>query len=866
MDLLTKKISNLTPDELNELSKSVGTSGLPYPASHFVTDTAGKLQMEIGIIADDAHPLTAFSTRSHDYVVGQLYRRMPIPSLLHVQKEALLRRAPDSKSRIMLVLGKPGTGKSEGAKTVADLCDVRGADIVDCGGRYLGDLLWEQVIDYGEDFKTALTEKIRAGKLSEASTKVFEEQFADALVKDAEGKITDVLWDKTAEPRVKEEKEGKKIYESSAEAIDRAMKMVETVAKYESIPTQTVNSVGIKKIPGVIKRAFDAGQTLILDEYTKSVEGSDDSLQTVLQFLNGEIDECPVTNTMKVSGREETYSYTLKRSDVKAGFFVFMTGNDQEDGVSTHMLSKSAYSRLPVFKIEDPLPVDWKHRISQVLTGMPLSTLYSVFSDTAQDDPKEFGQMMIELRLMGLSADAQAKVPASQLTLLNNWQQTNAAVEKLANFYMYWAKIIDPKSDLYDPEKTQNQTNIDNIMPEISASYRDESAIDFRKVIQDIAEAMKVKPTVKKIDGSGSGLRLNFSEVGRKKTTTVDKPEVISAEFGTRLEAVLLERIGTMTQGRPNLQEALIKEARERGVLTIDATKEQETVSKLLNQDMYTEIGGIKSVVNLRDALVARLKQVNPDLQGKSEEEVMPMDQAVAALEELSGLASEVANNTTSRKGRLIVLGKDLLHIFNRVSAVDGIGVKETPAPTELVSTSDFLESLKIPAVANMNMKGIWRTTMTAEKLAKSSKTAAPIVQLAEGKSQAKIGITTLMMQGANDNSEMVPMHIIIDETRKKGLIVTDAVDAATKAALGNDFTIVTYDDANAENQVAAFVKETLQHPSRQTVVFDLEKQLSRAFMLRAGNEAEGLQPLAQMMTTRNLPAEAPVYMVNKPV
>jgi hypothetical protein len=80
---------------------------------------------------------------------------------------------------------------------------------------------------------------------------------------------------------------------------------------------------------------------------------------------------------------------------------------------------------------------------------------------------------------------------------------------------------------------------------------------------------------------------------------------------------------------------------------------------------------------------------------------------------------------------------------------------------------------------------------------------------------------------------------------------------------LGSDFTIVTYDDANAENQVAAFIKETVQHPSRKTALAGLEKQLSRAFILRAGNEG-GLQPLAQMMTRRDLPADAPVYMVNR--
>jgi len=863
MDLLTNKISGLTPDDLNSLFKAVGTSGLPYPASHFVTGSDGKMQMEIGIIADDTHPLGVYADQPHDHVVGLLYRDMAIPSLLHVQKEAILRRAPDSKNRIMLILGDPGSGKSHLAKMMARVRDTRDAEVIDCGGRYMSDLLFEQVIDYGEDFKTALTQRIRAGGLSAPSVKIFEEHFPDALLKDENGKIVDIAWDKTAEPKKKGGTDAKPELESTTEAVERAMKLVETIARYEGIPTQTVNSVGVKKQPGAIIRAFQEGRELILDEYTKSIEGSDDSLQTVLQFLAGEIDEATVENSMKVNGREESYSFTFRREDMKAGFFVTMTGNKDSDGHSTHALSRSAYSRISPFTIENPLPVDWKHRISQVLTGLPLSTLYSVFSDTAQEDPQEFGDMMVELRLMGLSGEAQAKVPDHQLAMLKNWQQTNAAVEKLANFYMYWAKIVDPKSDLYDPEKQQNNANIENIMPEISASYRDECALDFRKIIQDVGEALKIKPEVKKIDG-GSRLRLNFSAVGRQKTTApIGKPEVISSEFGARLEAVLLERVGTMTVGRPKLQEALIKEAHERGILTLQTQTEQETVGKLLNQDMLVDAGGTKSVLALREALVSRLKQANPDLKGKSDNDIMPMDKAVAVCEELSRLSSGDAS-TNPRKGRIVLLGKDLHQAFNKASVVDSIGQdKPDLQPSELVKTSDFLESLKIPAIANMNMQGIWRNTISAEKLVAPSKTTTPVVQIAEGAHSSKIGLTTVMMQGAHDNAVLV--HIMLDETRKKCLIVTDAVDAATKAVLGSDYTIVTYGDAEAEDQVTNFIKETLKHPSRKSTLADLENQLTYAFMLRAGDEGK-VQPLAQMMTTKNLPTEAPVYMVNQSI
>ena len=55
----------------------------------------------------------------------------------------------------MAIAGDPGSGKSHMAKMMGRVRDPRGAEVIDCGGRYMGDLLFEQVIDFGEDFKTA---------------------------------------------------------------------------------------------------------------------------------------------------------------------------------------------------------------------------------------------------------------------------------------------------------------------------------------------------------------------------------------------------------------------------------------------------------------------------------------------------------------------------------------------------------------------------------------------------------------------------------------------------------------------------------------------------------------------------------------
>ena len=564
---------------------------------------------------------------------------------------------------------------------------------------------------------------------------------------------------------------------------------------------------------------------------------------------------------MKVNGRDETYAFTFRRKDMKPGFFVTMTGNKDTDGHSTHSLSRSAYSRINPFTIEDPLAVDWKHRISQIMTGLPMSTLYSVFSDMAQDDPEEFGEMMVELRLMGLSDEERAKIPTHQLTMLRNWQQTNVAIEKLADFYMYWSRIIDPNSDLLDPDKSQNATNIDLILPEISAGYRDESAMDFRKVIKDMGEALKAKPDVKPING-GSRLRLNFGAVGRKQPMAQSvRPEVVASEFGTRLEKVLVERIGTMTAGRPKLQAALIKEARDRGVI-VTPGQDNETISKLLNQDMFAHMGGIKSISALRTILGNRIRTANPSLQGKSDDEVVPLDQAAALCEEASRMS--INDNDNPHVGRIITLGNDMAHAFNHAAAVDGIETQqhkpEKPKASQLVRTSDFLETLKVPTLANINMRSIWRRTLSNDNRVPNSPEYAPLVQIAEGTHESKVGITTVMTQ--DDQGQAVPTHVMIDGDRKQSLIVTDSVDDETRATLGKNYTVVTYGEANAEEKVQAFINDTLTHGGRHESP-ELEGQLISAFLFRAGNK-RGVGALPAMMTDKTTVAARPVYMVNQ--
>lgn len=857
MSNLKTKRSDLSRDNIVALAQSLGTEAFPYPSMKYISKDDGSLEMEFGILADNDDHLTIYADTLHEHVLGLMYREMSIPSMLYAQEKALLARDLNSNERLFAIFGDAGSGKSHMAKMMARVRDPRGAEVVDCGGRYMGDLLFEQVIDFGEDFKTALTNRIRMGQLSPKSIEIFDTEFPDSLERDKSGKITDINWQKVGTAKDLGTKD-KPEFETTAEAVNRAMTLIQdTIAKWENIPTQAVNTVGIRKQPGALIRAFKEGRELVLDEYTKKIEGSDDSLQTVLQFLTGEIAEATVENSMKVNGRDETYAFTFRREDMKPGFFVTMTGNKDSDGFSTHALSRSAYSRIPLFTIENPIKIDWQHRISQIMTGLPLSTLYSIFSDMAMDSADDFAETMIGLRTLGLDDKEVKEIPAHQMTLLRNWQSTNDAIQKLAEFYMFWSRIVDPQSDLYDPQNGNNGDYINKVLPEISASYRDETAMDFRKVIKDLSEAMKQKPHASTLK-EDMNLRIDFNAVGMSKVPVEIRPEIFLAQFGTRLERVLLERIGILTKNKPNLQRAILKEARERGVLTV-ADAENDTIAKLLNQDMYQHFGGIGNISLLQSLIAERIRKSDKANAAKTDDELFGLDDAAALYTETKNTPVDADNPFTSP---VVTLGDKTLV---QAIALEGHAVDQhkvtKPDTSDLVNIEDFLALLKIPSFESVNMRSIWRKGLSNDNRLPNTDEYKNLTQIAEGCHDSNLGITTIMT--CDSQGKELPTHVILDAVRKKSLIVTATIDDDVRVGIPENYIIVSYDDSDAETKVQAFINSSLQHEDRVDDK-DLEGQLISAFMLRA-QDKRGFGPLADMMTNRDeIFVPRPVYMVKQ--
>src|SRR5690606_14959306 len=301
---------------------------------------------------------------------------------------------------------------------------------------------------------------------------------------------------------------------------------------------------------GPLIRAYQENREIVLDEYNKSREGSDNALQTVIQFMIGEIRETTVDNPLK--NKDNTSgpsSFTFKREDMGAGFFVTFTGNKTEDGLTTRSLNKSVYDRLKPDTLPDPDVIDWQHRICQMMVGLPVSTLYTTFKDEADKDPEAFGEWLMWLRKTKAEVEG-APVPELQETLLTNWQNVVQASEKLALFYDRW-------SGMTDAEKITYNGNAD-LIEEVDEEYTKKEGMSFRRIKQHLEESIPIRARMEPVD---SPVKLDMKSWNKAPQLGEKVEENPSLHFGSRLveyiERMTFEKSGSV--GKNKLYNKLLK-------------------------------------------------------------------------------------------------------------------------------------------------------------------------------------------------------------------------------------------------------------------------------------------------------------------
>jgi len=867
-NILKKFVKDLSEADLISLEKPLGVKGRPYPMQKITKDSGGVL----GVLEDDDNPLIVYSERSYAEVAGMAIREMPTPGMLQMFFDALVRRRPGSNRLAQYMKGAAGTGKTYMAALVGRMRSEEGALLVNCGDKNVAELLYETVLDFNNDssFYDALDEKLvkynesgsaeaRNRILNPVSIATLRTTLGDAFSE--KGDVISIDWSA--------------VETNDDKSLSQVLSGLEKVRAMEGLGGGNGNALGMVTQEGPLIVAWKEGREIILDEYNKSKEGTDGGMQGILQFLAGEIDETTVENSLKEKGDETSQRFTFRREDQKAGFYVTFTGNSEEDGASTRELSQSVHSRIHPQFIPEATIADWQHRICQVLTGIPVSTLYRSGEEQWSNDPDGFRKQLLEWRKLGLSQGEVKNIPDIQLQLLQHWEDVYEASLQLASFYYAWSELVDPDSLLHQAGK------FSEIMAVLDDRYRAEVSIDFRKILDHVKEAMEIRPNVKDPEASE----------GYDTSSSWSKPPVLSGNrvtedvavnFGSRLSLVILNHINKTTAnlGKKPLHRQLMTLAVDAGLADAsfqEAQKsERKTIADLLNNNPFASEAPSVQAGLVRDLVCDYLRTLDPEIQAENDE-IMSVETVRLALETLK-TQDEALSRSTLRDETLLVFNDDLndalTNPVKRVETVDAVpdsphaSKNEVPA-AELLPVRTLMPSLAAPVLRSHNLKALWNNNALSDSgsvVKGMDDYSDRSLAMAEGKSDTGLAITT-MMTGGESTGSTVPVYIVWNQKNDDVLIVGEgALDRNVMDAYAHSRTV--YVD-RLEEGAERRVKSALFHLLDDADSVD-EELLKGAFLLRntlgANEEAEEARtPLSTLLVRQDIQNYLPHYLTNRP-
>jgi hypothetical protein len=873
LGLLQKPVRDYTPQDRAALKKPLGVTGRPYPMrdSVMVEDAGGNavLVQTLGVIEDDANPLWVYSDRSYAEVLGMAMRDMPTLGMLPLFKKALLQRNPDSKLRIQYLKGAPGAGKTYMSEMIARMTSKEGAIKIDCGKKNLAEILFEKVLDTGNNrtFYDELDKRLKNDKLNPFSLLILKESLGDAFVDD-HGSVH-IDWSKIGHNL--RDGDGNEV--DSDPAVTRAIEGLKRVSKLEGLDSLGGNTLGMATQEGPLIRAWKEGREIVLDEFNRAKEGTTSSLHTVLQFLSGEIDQVTVENTLKDKSDAAGQSFTFKRGDQKGGFFVTLTGNSESDGSDVEVLPQSVNSRIIPRYIPLATQEDTQHRIAQILTGLPVSTLYKMSKAQWDANPKAFQQKLMEWRTMGMTKEQIDNIPPQHLSRLRRWQDIVEVSDKLARFYDGWSQRVSAESPLF------KAGNLAELMQEIDENYGAEVSIDFRKAISHTQEANEVQPTTKAVGESEGVDTKSWSQAPVLPEVHAEPP---GFQYGTRLVNIILTHINMTTAdiGKMRLHKEIMQLAKDCGLvedtLHEGARTDKKSVADLLNDNPYISNDPEVQAEVVHELDCRHLRRLYSDIDVPDEQLVNPL----AVREKLDALSNGDDDDDKGPGAKLTLFNENpetlYMNPLATVRAVDAadfatLGANAPdPHPDELSSRDNFLSALASPVLRVKALESLWTGALartgavyddTDNKVPKDQSLA-----MADGVSESGLAITSVAIGG--ERADGLPasesLHIIWNRKTDRILVVGEGkiapdLKAAFNATRG---TYVNKSENNATERVRTALSRLID-----TERVKNEDLLKTAFRMRAAMPApadDSKMELKDLLVSRDVKPFLPVFITNK--
>lgn len=768
------------------------------------------------VIGDETHPLPmskdgekwalygstdgqivfpTFQNVDADYVYGEIMRNLPTRSMLKYFDSVLTNNDPlrtplATKSYVHCFQGAPAAGKSFMFKTIGRLTHPLGCLNVNCTDIDAGSLFYETVFDSSgaQKEKDAIDARILQGNIDPEK----------GLSPKSLGILKSVLG-----PSVffEEVRNGKKIVaidwnniKSATGDPDREARVLDQMFKQicsdEGIrfDNQTA-AVGIITRDGPIIRALkdpnhpDYGRPILLDEWNRCKEGTDEKLLEFIAFLSDE----KVDNITLPGGAGKTY--TFNRKDIPDGFMLYATGNKSREGMGmAHRMSQPQISRLgielDVKTVPDPMVLDFADRIVGYMTGVP--ALQIMCSDqNCLNDAKYCSSVLKHIRTVGLSQEQINRIPQKEIININRIDSITKVANDLAQvMYGMHKKVKEITNELSD-------------YPDAYKEYmRNEVMIDMRFPGKFLAKAEIVRPKgrgpaangFRAMLGGACNMEANVSEEGCEYRSLLQRGSNLDISLGEVIKGIFLPAdLSSMNLSSEELSRVteayrqVVSLAKSNG-FNLNGVSKDETSPVALYNLTEKDIPEMQQrrAVNLLAASIRR----EFIRQGATEEEARSFDKSQINGSQILKALEKVG----TAKEDMAVVNQNLDEIENHPFA--GVYVYERLLPngtkneidgSRLVNMENFMESLMFPELRQKNLKALWKVKIS-DAYRKNNNISEKVFNMANGVN-SDIAVTTVAVES---KGQMVPLHLFYRGGKNEmlALMVNDEVSEELKSAL----------------------------------------------------------------------------------
>jgi hypothetical protein len=746
----------------------IGTRNRPWPTRQRGEDN-GVRTFGMGVIQSDTDPLWLHSAREYKHVLPELMRNMPVPGMLDAF-EAIIHNP------LVYLESDPAYGKSYLANLIGNAMHPEGAVIYDAGGKNMESLLFETVFDSNanSDLIDRINSALRDGTLTAPSLKALRE-----------------LKYKDNKPLLSEEG-NKRVFdwkglEDSTITRKEIDDVLSSVQKYQEWNGGL--RIGFKDVDGALIRAAKEHRPLVIDEFSRRKVGSEAALQQVWQVVNGEINQL----TIPLGNLGE---FTLRHGDIPK---VIMTSNKPKDGADVHPISDSLESRLVKKEIPAFTEEDWAHRISQVLAGVPITTLarlekgqmlQGANTEDAQwevADHNKFRRNLESIRHANETA-----VPRLQTKLLDHWQDVISVSQALGRAYHESAALLDPESSVLQ------QADMSGIRFEVDKPGDKAQKLTPRTALRSLRQAIQRMPeSVPATETKGA----DFTSWDMPNITP--SKEAAEARMGDRLKSVVEHWIddiaGVTPDGakRPKLYAQLRKVWEEAGVIGPNSVLDKLNIKSTAVEATTDEVRQAQAVIN------SYLKAKYPSFEGVSVQQVELFLKGLHDLppkfmgDEKVGAHVITSNPDSIAEGTFT----DAVAVASRTENQTKPGgtdfsefLAQHPA-AKLVDQDKAISTLALPYVGKELLQAISKTPDGANSSPSASYSGnAPCV------------ITTTIAKSSEKGSDAyAKLHVVHNKQTGKSLVV-----AFTKPTveMGRDssVTVVNAKDRDAVKQVRSWL------------------------------------------------------------